>query len=74
MNEQSGEQSGIPARVWVGLAIGLIVVLFIALNRDETSISFILFTALTPLWVALSIAAAGGFVTGFLMGRKRYRP
>lgn len=73
MKEQSGDQSGIPLRVWVGLAIGLVVVLFIALNRAETSISFIVFTALTPLWVALSFAAAGGFVTGFLIGRKRYR-
>lgn len=73
MNEQSGEQSGIPVRGWVGLAIGLVVVLFIALNRAETSISFIFFRALTPLWVALSLAAAGGLVTGFLMGRKRYR-
>ena len=73
MNERSGEQSGIPPRVWVGLAIGLVVVLFIASNRYETSISFIVFTVLTPLWIALSLAAAGGFVTGFLMGRKRYR-
>ncbi len=73
MSAQSPEQAGIPPRVWVGLAIGLLVVLFIALNRAETSISFIFFTAVTPLWVALSLAAAGGFVVGYLMGRKRYR-
>lgn len=73
MNEQSGEQSGIPLRVWVGLGVALLVVLFIALNRAETSISFIFFRAVTPLWVALSLTAAGGFATGFLMGRKRYR-
>lgn len=73
MSAQSPEKAGIPPRVWVGLAIGLLVVLFIALNRAETSISFIFFTAVTPLWVALSLAAAGGFVAGYLMGRRRYR-
>jgi len=49
------------------------VVLFIALNRDRTSISFILFSAETMLWVALTLAAVGGFVAGFLLGRNRYR-
>ena len=27
----------------------------------------------TVLWVALTLAAVGGFVAGFLLGRKRYR-
>jgi hypothetical protein len=49
------------------------VVTFIAMSRDRTSISFILFTAETLLWVAPTLAAVGGFVAGFLLGRKRYR-
>ena len=26
------------------------------------------------LWVALTIAAVGGLVAGFLIGRKKYKP
>ena len=51
----------------------LLVLLFIALNRDETEVSFVLFDAQTSLWLALSVAAAGGFVAGLLIGRQRYR-
>jgi uncharacterized integral membrane protein len=47
---------------------------FIAINRDQTSVSFLFFTAEVALWVALAIAAIGGFLAGFLIGRKRYKP
>jgi uncharacterized integral membrane protein len=56
-----------------GSVVAALIVVFIALNRDETEVSFILFSAQTPLWMALTIAAAGAFVAGFLIGRRRYR-
>ena len=56
-----------------GIALAALVLLFIALNRDEPEVSFVLFDAQTSLWLALSVAAAGGFVAGLLIGRQRYR-
>lgn len=56
-----------------GIVVVVAVVIFILMNRDLTNVSFLFFTAFTPLWVALTVAGAGGFVAGFLLGRKRYR-
>ncbi len=64
---------GVSYRTMGGVALAAVIVLFVALNRDETEISFIVFSAKTALWVALTVAAAGGFVAGFLIGRHRYR-
>jgi len=65
---------GLSGRAIGGIVIAVLVVVFIAINRDQTSVSFIFFTANVALWVALAIAAAGGFIAGFLIGRKRYKP
>jgi uncharacterized integral membrane protein len=79
MNERDGRTQGragiggLSYRTILGLVIAALVVLFIALNRDETEVSFVLFDQQTSLWVALTFAAAGGFVAGFLIGRRRYR-
>ena len=64
---------GLSGRAIGGIVIAVLVVVFIAINRDQTSVSFIFFTAEVALWVALAIAAAGGFIAGFLIGRKRYK-
>jgi len=65
---------GLSGRAIGGIVVAALVVVFIAINRDQTSVSFIFFTADVALWVALAIAAAGGFIAGFLIGRKRYKP
>ena len=65
---------GLSGRAIGGIVIAVLVVVFIAINRNPTSVSFIFFTADVALWVALAIAAAGGFIAGFLIGRKRYKP
>jgi len=65
---------GLSGRAIGGIVVAVLVVVFVAINRDQTSVSFIFFTAEVALWVALAIAAAGGFVAGFLIGRKRYKP
>ena len=57
-----------------GIVIAVAVIVFIAINRDQTEVSFVFFTATLSLWVALTIAAVGGLVAGFLIGRKRYKP
>lgn len=63
--------AGLSWRTIAGVALALLVVLFIALNRDETEVSFVVFSTRSTLWVALSLAALGGFVAGFLIGRRR---
>jgi uncharacterized integral membrane protein len=68
-----GALGGLGYRAIGGGVVAAVVLLFIVLNRDETEISFIVFSARTALWLALSVAAAGGFVAGFLLGRQRYR-
>ncbi len=65
--------AGISYRTIAAVAIGAIAVAFIALNRDETRISFIVFEKRTALWIALTLAAASGFIAGFLVGRRHYR-
>lgn len=77
MNRERDRRSngpfGLSYRMIAGIVLVLLVVLFIALNRDETEVSFVAFSARTDLWTALTLAAAGGFVAGFLLGRQRYR-
>jgi uncharacterized integral membrane protein len=56
-----------------GIAVAILVVLFIALNREETSVSFVLFEVQVSLWVALTVAAAGGVLVGLLLSRRHSR-
>lgn len=71
LNRSPGRSSpGVSLRTIAAVVIALLVLLFIVLNRDPTRISFV---AKAPLWVALAVAAAGGFVAGFLLSRRRYK-
>lgn len=67
----TGQDRTISARTWIGLLIGAVVIIFIAANQDETSISFLFVDAVIPLWLALSLAGIGGFMAGFLFRRRR---
>jgi uncharacterized integral membrane protein len=68
------KKSGISGRAIGGIIVAVMVVVFIAINRDQVEVSFVFFTTTLALWVALTIAAVGGLLAGFLMGRKRYKP
>jgi uncharacterized integral membrane protein len=73
MTEERLEKSGLSARTWIGIVIAALVIVFIVANNDDTNVSFVFFDAEVSLWVALAIAAGGGFIAGFLISRKRYR-
>ena len=65
---------GLSGRAIGGIIIAVIVIVFIAINRDQTEVNFLFFSAQIALWVALTIAAVVGLFAGFLIGRKRYKP
>jgi uncharacterized integral membrane protein len=83
MNQRSGTPATVDGqgraaadrrrRLVAAALIGIVIVLFIVLNRDRTNVSFIVFSHQTSLWVALTVAAAGGFLAGYLVSRRRYR-
>lgn len=56
-----------------GFALVVLLVLFVAVNRDDTSVSFLLFEITAPLWIALLVTAVAGGAAGFLLSRKRYK-
>jgi uncharacterized integral membrane protein len=63
----------VPPRLVAAVLLIILAVLFIVMNRDRTNVSFIVFSHQTSLWIALTVAAAGGFLAGFLVSRRRYR-
>lgn len=69
----SGRPGWLTNRVIIGIVVAVLLLVFITVNRDKTTISFILFSAETSLWVALAISGAAGCLVGFLLGRRRYR-
>ena len=73
-NKPAQAKKGLSGRAIGGIVVAVIVIIFIAINRDQTEVSFVFFTATLSLWVALTIAAIGGLIAGFLIGRKRYKP
>lgn len=68
---QPGSDSKISPRIWIGALIAALVVWFIAANTDETNITFLWVDTFAPLWFALGLAGLGGFLVGWLMGRRR---
>jgi uncharacterized integral membrane protein len=65
---------GLSGRAIGGIIIAVLVIVFIAINREEAEVSFLFFSVTMSLWIALAIAAAGGLIAGFLIGRKKYKP
>lgn len=56
-----------------GVAVALVLVVWILVNRNSVDVSFLLWSAQVPLWLALSVAGLLGATAGFLLGRRRYR-
>jgi drug/metabolite transporter (DMT)-like permease len=71
MSDPSREGGGVSPRFWLGLLLVVLVVIFIGLNREDATVSFLVFDAVTSLWVALAICAGLGFAGGWLIGRRR---
>ena len=71
--ESAPASSRISGRAIGGLIIAAVLLVWILSNRAQVEVSFIVTTAVVPLWLVLAIAAVLGVAAGFLIGRKRYR-
>ena len=58
-------------RTWVGLAIAAVAVAFILQNRQSVAIELLVFSVAAPLWITLSGVFLAGFVTCWLIARRR---
>lgn len=78
MADEEVHQYGKGARRTDGrLVIGIIVILllgaFILQNRDEVSLSILVFDFSLPLWIALGGTLLISLAVGFMLGRGRYK-
>ena len=55
------------------IVIGILLVIFIALNRDDTTIHFIVGDVTMSLWVVIAVTAVLAAAAGFLVGGRRQK-
>jgi uncharacterized integral membrane protein len=67
------EEKPIPVRLILLGLLGLYLLLFVVLNSKTVKISFVFFSSRISLIVALVLAAALGFVGGYLVDQMRRR-
>ena len=66
-------KKGLSGRAIGGIVIAAVVLIFIFTNWQSVEVKFLFLSPTMPLAIALAIAAAGGFIAGFLIGRNRYK-
>jgi uncharacterized integral membrane protein len=60
-------QEGTNLRLWVGLGVAIVAILFIALNSQDVVVDFLFAETETPLFFALLISTALGVAIGWLV-------
>ncbi|GAA2362852.1 hypothetical protein GCM10009854_48140 [Saccharopolyspora halophila] len=63
----------VPARVWLGLVLLVVALVFILQNRASTRIEVFTLSISAPLWLILVIAVAVGVLIGILLPGRRTR-
>lgn len=58
-------------RLVIAVVLALLLVVFVAQNRDETSIEILLIDVSAPLWLILTFVAVLGATVGSLLTRRR---
>ena len=58
-------------RQLVGGIVAVVLLVFIAVNNEETNVSFLFFEASLPLWVVLAVTVLLAFGVGMLFGSRR---
>lgn len=54
----------------VAIALAVLAVIFIAQNRQDTSVSLLFVTVTLPLWITLTCATVVGIAVGWLLNRR----
>jgi len=67
----SGSSFNFTPRVWLGIAIAVVAIIFILQNRQPADISLVMLQVSAPLWVTLSAVFLAGFATGWLVSKRR---
>ncbi len=62
-------REGPSPKLIVAGAIGLLLLLFVLQNTDETDVDFLFFSGSYPLWVMAVVVAGFAFAAGWLVGR-----
>ena len=72
-NPSTGDDDGFhpTRRQIVGAIVGVVLLVFIAVNNQTTDVSFVFFEASLPLWVVLAITAVLALGVGMLLGSRR---
>jgi uncharacterized integral membrane protein len=55
----------------VGIAIAVLLVVFIAVNNEDVEVSLVFFKVSLPLWIVLAGTALLGVGIGMLLGARR---
>lgn len=67
------QKSGLAPRQIVGIAVAVVSLLLIAVNWQQTEVSFVFTNVTMPLSVLLAIVFLGGMITGALVLRRRQK-
>jgi uncharacterized integral membrane protein len=69
------DRSRISPEIIVALLIGVLLLIFIVQNADDTEVTWIVTDSSTPLWVVIFVSAVAGYLIGQLIeaGVKRRR-
>lgn len=78
MEDHARPDSGKPGitvspRMIVGILIAVVLIVFIASNRDTVTVEFLVLDLNFPLWLTLAITAGLGFLVGMMFGGKRQK-
>jgi uncharacterized integral membrane protein len=69
--EKATFREGLSPREMVGMALGVLVAVFAALNLEDVRVDLLAGTVALPLILVIVACSATGYVLGFLVARRR---